>query len=104
MHGTFGVNPITQLSLKRRFCLRQNSALRRFLSGQFGERRELSLEVCCGNSIPQSVLKCEDVHLLLLDPQNCRTRKSDQNLVRPQVDGEIMLQIETGFCREGPVQ
>src|SRR6202030_1837390 len=46
----------------------------------------------------------EDVHRILLNAEKLSVRKLDDDFIRPDIDGQVTAQIETGFDRERAVQ
>src|SRR5206468_4341489 len=62
------------------------------------------LKILPGNSVPQTVFKREDFHLLLLNTKNLSVWKLNNDLLRPKIDREVLLQIKAGFGIECAMQ
>jgi len=104
MHRPLGVNPFVELGLQSRLGLREDAALGRLLPRQVRQRRQLALEIGGGNPVPETIFESKHVDLFLFDAQDSRVRQTDRNLLRPQIDGHVVLQIEPGLGREGGVE
>src|SRR5687768_7957081 len=99
-----GLDAIAELLLQGRLRSGEDTALRRLLPRQFRKRSELAFQVLGRDAIPKSILKFEHLDLFLLDTENGSGWQVDGNFVLAEINGEILLQIETGFRNVGPVQ
>ena len=98
------VNALVELLLQRAFGFRRQIAFCRFLAGQLGQDRQFALEIVCRNPIPKAIFKREHLHRILLNAEKLSVWKLDDDFIRPDIDGQVMAQIETGFDRERAVQ
>jgi hypothetical protein len=98
------VNALVELLLQRALGFRRQIAFCRFLAGQLGQDRQFALQIVCRNPIPKAIFKREDLHRILLNAEKLSVWKLDDDFIRPDIDGQVMAQIETGFDRERAVQ
>src|SRR6476659_3794009 len=94
------MNAFLELSLQRPLGFCGQSGFCCSFPGQLRQRRQFGLKVLPGDSVPQTVFKCEDVHLLLFDAQNLSIWEPNDDFISANVDREVLLQIEARFGHE----
>jgi hypothetical protein len=104
IEGPVNVDALVELLLQSRFCFAQNPTLSGLLPREIGENCELILQIGCGDAIPKTIFERENFSLFLFKTEDRRVRQMDGDFLRAQVNGDVLLQIETSFGRECPVQ
>src|SRR5438046_1826326 len=94
------MNALLELLFQSMLSLRRQIRFVGFLAGELRQDRQFILQIFPGNTVPKSVFKREDVHLLLLDAENLRRRKLNNDFIGANVDGQALPQIEAGFDRK----
>src|ERR1700745_4311432 len=95
------MNSFLELSLQRLLGFGGQSGFCCSFPGKLRQGRQFGLEILSGDSVPQTVFKCENVHLLLLDAENLSVWEPNDDFIGPNVDRDVLLQIEARFGDEG---
>lgn len=98
------MNAIVKLLLQNPFGFARQTVLVCFLPRQLRQNRQFVLHVFARDSVPESVLKFQNIDLVLFEPKDPRVRQLHDDFIGADIDAEILLEIEAGFGGEGAVQ